>query len=168
MVFARDHRGVLSIGLFLKLIGSSFFKAMAKGFLYILQNSAMPGLLKIGFSIKVPTERLDELFTTGVPEPFKLIYYCLVDDAAKVESLVHQKLSSCRPRKDREFFRVDVHPAIKTIAGLCSPEHEWKEGQSTTSSGIKRKSQAIERRCPLCGAIYVHRDTCTKCRIRLI
>jgi hypothetical protein len=35
-------------------------------------------LLKIGYSVKVPTERVDELFTTGVPEPFKLAYYWAV------------------------------------------------------------------------------------------
>ena len=48
---------------------------MAKGFLYVADNSSMAGLLKIGHTEKVPTARLDELFTTGVPEPFEVAYY---------------------------------------------------------------------------------------------
>lgn len=51
---------------------------MAKGFVYVLSNAGMPGLLKIGSSTKVPTARAAELNTTGVPSPFEVEYYCLV------------------------------------------------------------------------------------------
>ncbi|MBE7461050.1 MAG: GIY-YIG nuclease family protein [Zoogloeaceae bacterium] len=100
---------------------------MTKGFVYILRNEAMPGLLKIGFSVKVPTERVDELFTTGVPEPFKLVYYCLVENADKLEPAIHRNLSAYRHRENREFFRIELEAAIRSIANLCKPEHEWSE-----------------------------------------
>lgn len=106
---------------------------MAKGFVYILRNKAMPGLLKIGYSVKVPTERVEELFTTGVPEPFILTYYCLVDNADKLESIVHSNLSTHRHRGNREFFRIELEEAVKTITSLCKPEHEWSEEQLSKS-----------------------------------
>jgi hypothetical protein len=101
---------------------------MAKGFVYILRNEAMPGLLKIGYSVKVPTERVDELFATGVPEPFKLAYYCLVENADKLEPAIHRNLSAYRHRESREFFRIDLEAAVRSITKLCKPEHEWSEG----------------------------------------
>ena len=51
------------------------------GFIYIMSNSAFPNLLKIGKSTKDPTkDRVSELNQTGVPEPFKVEYYALVED----------------------------------------------------------------------------------------
>jgi len=100
---------------------------MAKGFVYIIRNAAMPGLLKIGYSVKVPTERVGELFTTGVPEPFDLTYYCLVENADKLETQIHQNLSIYRHSASREFFRIELETAIQAIANLCKPEHEWRE-----------------------------------------
>ncbi|QQO52089.1 MAG: GIY-YIG nuclease family protein [Thiohalocapsa sp. PB-PSB1] len=56
---------------------------MAKGFLYVAENLSMAGLLKVGRTEKIPTARLEELFTTGVPEPFDVAYYALVQDSKK-------------------------------------------------------------------------------------
>jgi hypothetical protein len=107
---------------------------MSKGFVYILRNEAMPGLLKIGYSVKVPTERVEELFTTGVPEPFKLAYYCLVENADKLEPAIHRNLSDYRHRGNREFFRIELKAAVQSIANLCKPEHEWSEAELQTIS----------------------------------
>ncbi|NJD24066.1 MAG: GIY-YIG nuclease family protein [Betaproteobacteria bacterium] len=126
---------------------------MAKGFVYILRNEAMPGLLKIGYSVKVPTERVDELFTTGVPEPFKLAYYCLAENADKLESAIHRNLAVHRHSGNREFFRIDLESAVKSICNLCKPEHQWFEesirpvalvagcGQSSSFHGISVTSR---------------------------
>jgi hypothetical protein len=95
-----------------------------KGFIYILRNNAMPGLLKIGYSVKVPDERAGELYTTGVPEPFEVAYYCLVDDAKKIESNIHNKLLSYRHNNGREFFLVELENVVELIGSLCKPEYE--------------------------------------------
>jgi hypothetical protein len=119
---------------------------MKKGFVYILRNAAMPGLLKIGYSVKVPTERVDELFTTGVPEPFKLAYYCLVDDAENLESQIHRNLSAYRHSGNREFFRIELESAVQSIANMCKPEHEWCEEQPQSvgsSQGAPYDSQKL-------------------------
>jgi hypothetical protein len=116
---------------------------MAKGFVYILRNAAMPGLLKIGYSVKVPTERVEELFTTGVPEPFKLAYYCLVENADKLETQIHRNLSDYRHRGNREFFRIELENVVGCIANLCKPEHEWNEEQPQSVTQSVGSSQRV-------------------------
>jgi hypothetical protein len=111
---------------------------MAKGFLYVAENPSMDGLIKIGHTVKVPTARLAELFTTGVPEPFEVAYYALVQDSKKTESAVHQLLSRYRPNKNREFFAISISAAIHAIRAIEQPEHEWKNPakRSLKSSNI--------------------------------
>lgn len=111
---------------------------MAKGFLYVLRNDAFPDLLKIGYSVKVPTERAAELFSTGVPDPFHITYYCLVENAKTMESEIHSRLSSQRHREEREFFRTELEIVVKLIKSLCSPEHEYY------GKGIQPISQSLE------------------------
>jgi hypothetical protein len=44
---------------------------MAVGYLYVLVNSSMPGLVKVGKTARSPTQRADELSgVTGVATPF--------------------------------------------------------------------------------------------------
>ena len=100
---------------------------MAKGFVYIAQNAAMPGLLKIGYSEKVPIVRIQELYTTGVPEPYSTAYYCLVEDARNIEERLHRSLAAFRHNANREFFRVGLETVIESIRNMCAPEHEWSE-----------------------------------------
>jgi len=99
---------------------------MAKGFLYVAINSSITGLIKIGHTEKVPTARLAELFTTGVPEPFEIAYYALVQDSKKAELAVHKLLDRYRPNKNREFFAISVGAAVRAIRAIESPEHEWQ------------------------------------------
>jgi hypothetical protein len=44
-----------------------------EGFIYILSNDAMPGLLKIGYTTKLVEKRAGAIAAaTGVPSPFKV------------------------------------------------------------------------------------------------
>lgn len=131
---------------------------MAKGFIYILRNEAMPGLLKIGYSVKVPEERVDELFTTGVPEPFKLAYYCLVENADKLEPIVHRTLSPHRHRNNREFFRIELEAAIRSITNLCKPEHEWSERSLQSVAQSVTQSTASDHQTLFNGINVISRD----------
>lgn len=45
-----------------------------KGYVYIISNQAMPGIFKIGFTLKDPELRAKELDSTGVPYPFIVEY----------------------------------------------------------------------------------------------
>ena len=45
---------------------------MSSGFVYVLSNKAMPGLLKIGHTTRNSGIRKEELYTTGVPIKFEV------------------------------------------------------------------------------------------------
>ncbi len=87
------------------------------GFIYIMSNPAFKdGRLKIGISKSDPSsQRQAELYSTGVPEPFKLEYFAFIENYENVERVVHSRLDDKRPRNDREFFKVSVPEAIIVI-----------------------------------------------------
>ena len=86
-----------------------------KGYVYVLTNPSMPGLLKIGRTSNEPEQRLDELNTTGVPTPFDLEIALEVHDCLQAEKLVHDALTHYRPSKSREFFRISLPDAGAVI-----------------------------------------------------
>ena len=91
-------------------------KEKSKGFVYILSNVSMPDLVKIGYSTKVPHERANELYTTGVPTPFTVLHAwgTPTEIAAKnLESKIHQKFASSRLRENREFFDIGCLQNVK-------------------------------------------------------
>ncbi|MDB4012356.1 GIY-YIG nuclease family protein [Planktomarina temperata] len=92
------------------------------GFVYVMSNPAFDGRVKIGKSIKDPTaDRVSELNnTTAVPEPFKVEYYCYVDNFDEIETKVHRLLSANRPNRGREFFHVEVNYAVETIQTIAN------------------------------------------------
>lgn len=92
---------------------------MACGFVYVLTNRAMPGLVKIGFSTRSPEERAVELSTTGVPFPFQVAYSASVDYPAEAEAAIHAALDKRRASSEREFFRVSVEDAVRVIEEAC-------------------------------------------------
>jgi|JI10StandDraft_1071094.scaffolds.fasta_scaffold19359_7 hypothetical protein len=112
-------------GFFHKRIES---KTMASGFLYILANSSMPDLIKVGKTTRDPTERVKELSSaTGVPNPFLLVYCQPVEDCDAAEKWAHVELErrGYRPNTEREFFKapvceaVEILNAAKSIIALC-------------------------------------------------
>lgn len=56
-----------------EILAPSSSGAGAPSFVYMLRNSAMPGLLKVGFTTGTPEVRAAELSAaTGVPTPFQV------------------------------------------------------------------------------------------------
>lgn len=92
---------------------------MAVGFVYVLTNKAMPGLVKVGFSMRSPEERAVELSTTGVPVPFTVAFSAEVVNPVEAEAAVHLALASYRASPDREFFRVSVEEAVTAVEEVC-------------------------------------------------
>jgi hypothetical protein len=113
------------------------------GFVYIMSNEAYKnGLLKIGMSSSDPTEfRRDELYTTGVPSPFKVEYFAFVDDHERVEKKVHRQLKDKRPNYQREFFACTVPEAIILIRELSVIHYEKVLYQSPDEIEAERKRQ---------------------------
>ncbi|MBH9553975.1 GIY-YIG nuclease family protein [Inhella sp. 4Y17] len=83
---------------------------------YVLSNPAMPGLIKIGRTSQEDVAvRLAQLYTTGVPVPFKLEFACKVENPEEVENALHIAFSSSQPNPKREFFAIDPSQAIAIL-----------------------------------------------------
>ena len=77
---------------------------MSRGRVYVLTNESMPNLVKVGMTTRSVTQRMNELFQTGVPTPFELYAEYECPDCSEVESIVHDRLAECRVGEGREFF----------------------------------------------------------------
>lgn len=78
---------------------------MNYGFIYCLTNRWMPGICKIGFTDRSPSQRCKELSaSTSVPEWFNIEFYVEVEGAQAVERQIHAALDSVRVNEGREFF----------------------------------------------------------------
>ena len=89
-----------------------------RGYIYVLANSAMPDLVKVGKTTRTPAERAAELSkVTSVPTPFIVVYEQLVDDCTAAEQFVHTMLQQkgYRESDNREFFRAPVSEVIQII-----------------------------------------------------
>lgn len=85
------------------------------GWLYLLINPAMPGLVKIGMTTRSPEERAQELASTGVPMPFHVAAAWAVDNVRAAERDAHAALARYRVSDQREWFRLSVPAAIKAL-----------------------------------------------------
>lgn len=91
---------------------------MSAGYIYVLSNPAMPGLLKIGITNRDVKERVEELSAaSGVPKPFDIEYYSLTGDMEEIEKQVHEHFCSVR-MTGKEFFSASVDKAIEVIDSL--------------------------------------------------
>lgn len=95
-----------------------------RGWVYVMSNEAMPGLVKVGFSTKDPNIRAGELGGTGVPYPHVVEYDALVNAPREVEQRIHQALEACRVDVStdtpvgKEWFRCSIHVAVVTLRRL--------------------------------------------------
>jgi len=87
------------------------------GFIYVLSNPAMPGLLKIGFTQHSDTQKrvLELSKNTAVPLHFVLEFEQVIENPMQYERLIHARLSQYRLSLDKEFFRIDPDTAEKII-----------------------------------------------------
>lgn len=93
------------------------------GYVYLLSNPSMPGLIKIGSTTRRPDDRKNELSrATGVPTPFRLEAWTWAKDVLKAERAVHAKLRKHRVNEGREFFRIDVEQALAVAKQVASEQ----------------------------------------------
>lgn len=141
---------------------------------YVLSNSAMPGIVKIGKTTQADVQlRMNQLYTTGVPVPFECVYAIEVDDCSKVESALHIAFGPSRINPNREFFKIEAEQAIailklldqKDITPEISKELNSNVSQAEVDSGEKLKKRPnmnfIEMGIPL-GATLVFKDGTTE------
>jgi T5orf172 domain len=114
------------------------------GYLYVLANSSMPGLVKVGKTTRTPSQRAQELAgVTGMPTPFIVVYEQLFEDCAAAEIFVHTMLErqGFRVSESREFFNAPVNNVVRAIvAAPGALEHADAKliDCDPTSSELKR------------------------------
>lgn len=88
---------------------------MTDGYIYCLSNPVYAGILKVGMTERTPEERAKELFTTGVPSPFKIEFAKRVKDPKGKEKTLHTLLEQYTERvwPLREFFHVSPEEVRK-------------------------------------------------------
>jgi T5orf172 domain len=94
---------------------------MASGYVYILTNVSLPGMMKVGRTLRDSRSRARELFTTGLPTPFQVVFEIFSDEHEKLEAAFHQELHDFRISNNREFFKYPLDKAIALLQKLNSP-----------------------------------------------
>lgn len=112
---------------------------------YVLSNPAMPGLVKIGCTAQEDANtRLGQLYTTGVPVPFKLEFACKVPNPEEVEKALHLAFAPNRINPKREFFQIDPNQAI-AILRLLHVEDATAEVESQPSPVDEQSKSAANQ-----------------------
>jgi hypothetical protein len=100
---------------------------------YVITNPAMPGLVKIGrTSGEDAGLRISQLYSSGVPFPFKLEFACRVEKAEEVEQALHRAFAPNRVNPKREFFSIDPEQAIAILRLLHVEDATAEIGQAPT------------------------------------
>lgn len=94
---------------------------MGAGYVYILINPSMPGLIKIGRTKRDAKERARELSTSGVPSPFQVAFEVFADDCNSLERAVQRALGEFRVSNNREFYRYPLARAIDLVQEFRDP-----------------------------------------------
>lgn len=117
--FSDDVKGsVTCAGCGIVLFG---FRGVA-GYIYVLSNPSMPGLVKIGCTTRSVEDRVRELNApTSVPAPFKVEAFFESPDPQQDEARVHWELSRFR-MEGREFFRVGVSETVRIVRSVLGVE----------------------------------------------
>jgi len=91
---------------------------MNEGWIYVLVNSSLPGLAKVGRTCRQPAERAAELSAaTGVATPFVLAFDQPFADCVAAEAEIHAELDrrGLRVAANREFFRGATSDIVRVI-----------------------------------------------------
>lgn len=89
--------------------------AHSVGFVYVMSNQAMPGVVKVGQTSQLAEDRAKKLHTTGVPVSFDVNFRALTSRSVEVERRAHELLAPYRVASNREFFRTTPEIAIRDI-----------------------------------------------------
>lgn len=120
---------------------------------YVLSNPAMQGIVKIGKTTQSDVEqRMSQLYSTGVPLPFKCEYAVEVLDCHNVERALHIAFEPYRVNPRREFFDIAAEQAIAILKLLgtkdMTPNIENQLNQNVTAAE-KSSAKKMDRKPPM-------------------
>jgi hypothetical protein len=87
-----------------------------KYWIYVLSNTSMPDMVKIGHTKLTPEERARQISsTTGVPTPFVIEFAFKCHEGEFLENEIHKSLDMYRVSNNREFFKLPINEAIDIV-----------------------------------------------------
>jgi len=101
-------------------------KSGSTGHIYVLQNTSMPGIFKVGFTERSVAERINEINSaTGVITPWQVRDFWFCDEPYNKEQEIHRRLDDYRVESNREGFFVNfmyIRKVIFEVLGIEDPE----------------------------------------------
>jgi hypothetical protein len=115
------------------------------GFVYILSNQSMPGLLKIGYTTGTATKRANELSrVTSIPTGFKVEWTLPVSgNPRSVEQTAHAHLA--RNRHGKEFFKVSLDKAKEACISSFVKLYPEKASLMDEAFSVRAKNELKRR-----------------------
>lgn len=141
----------------------------AMGYIYILSNPSMPGILKIGLTTRALLDRVSDLNSeTGVPTSFVVEAGFESDDVLSDEKSAHDHFKWCRVSKNREFFKIPIKEAVSGLIYKLgrNPVYAHENLEFSRQSIIayaKSQSSNIICQCPICKRMFSPRKILTHC-----
>jgi hypothetical protein len=111
---------------YLKIILLKNMTMTESGYIYVMGNDCMPGIFKVGFTLRTPEERLKEANkhdTFRPPLPYKICLSKKVKNAKEKEHALHKIISNYHERINpkQEFFRISLNE-LTLFFGLIDSE----------------------------------------------
>lgn len=131
------------------------------GWVYVLTNEAMPGLVKVGQTYKTPEIRAQELYReTGVAAQYVVVYKAFVPNYEQVEKVVHDKLKSAGKHYNKEFFKCEAFEAIRHIRD--STTIKFQESKEDVDRKIRQQKELEEKQKALAAQQETERQRLAK------
>lgn len=129
---------------------------MSKGYIYIMTNPALTGMVKIGYATDVEARR-QQLSTTALPYDYEV--YATYETPGKLEDKkLHKLIDNLNPdlrvSKNREFFVMapeDAYELLEAIAMITGSQDKLVKVAVTTSSVTDQKVKRPPMNFAKCG-----------------
>lgn len=128
---------------------------MSSGSVYVLANSSMPGLVKVGKTTRDPQERAAELSSaTGLPTPFIVVYDHHFEDCSAAEQFAHAYLEArgYRVSDNREFFSAPTAEIVRALTAFAATVQQRAIVRSDSTEIVRELasfSHLIQRLTPV-------------------
>jgi hypothetical protein len=108
-----------------------------RGWVYVITNATMPGLVKIRHTLKDPDLRANELSHTGSAGPYVVEYEVMVRDPRNAEQRAHLALKGVLESK--EWFRCSVAQAVDVVRKIVGNNiilEDFRTEQASNASNL--------------------------------
>lgn len=95
------------------------------GWIYVLTNPALPGLVKIGMTKRVKVEPRIREVGTSLPMPSVVAFRCQTHQAGHLEKLLHHRFERRRVHRQREWFAASPRE-IERFLATVEPSVRWR------------------------------------------